>query len=63
MSKTMKEFGKDKSTFANLPQEPNHTQYPKQSSYNSDLDDTMEGIDEAASRGVGKIRKNLSKQH
>ena len=63
MSKSMKEFGKDKSSPFNLPQEIVRREYPKQTAFNSDLDDTMTGIDEAANRGVGKVRKHLSHQH
>lgn len=63
MSKDTKGFGKDRSSPFNLPQEAVRKEYAKQTAYNSDLDDTLTGIDEAASRGVGKVRKNLSHQH
>lgn len=58
----MKEFGKDKTSFANLPQDVHMQQYPKQSTYNSELDDTITGIDETIDHGVGKIKKHISNQ-
>jgi len=61
-SSSMKEWGKDKSSFSNLPQDTHHVEYPKQGQYNSELDDTMTGIDEVKSHGEGKIRKYLSNQ-
>ena len=62
MSKSMKEFGKDKSSFANLPQEVHISQYPKSSGMSGELDDTITGIDEVSSQGKGKAKKYLSNQ-
>lgn len=55
-------FGHDKSSFANLPQGVHMEAYPKPSHINTEMDDTITGIDKTASGSVGKIRKNLSHQ-
>ncbi len=60
--KTMKDFGHDKTSFANMPQEVHMSQYPKQANYGEELDDTMTGIDEVVDHGKGKIKKHLSNQ-
>jgi hypothetical protein len=61
-SGSMKEWGKDKTSFANLPQEVTMKQYPRQDAINSDLDDTLEGIDEVVEHGKGKVKKHPSSQ-
>jgi hypothetical protein len=62
MSKSMKEFGKDKSSPMNLPQEAHRSEFPKRSSVNSEYDDSITGIDEVISRGIGKVKKHPSHQ-
>lgn len=47
---------------AGLPQEVKFSDYPKVTHQSSDLDDTMKGIDEVNSRGVGKAKKHISHQ-
>ena len=59
---SMKSFGMDKSSFANMPQEVHVKQYPKQSSYSHELDDTITGIDQVVAHGKGKASKHLSNQ-
>jgi hypothetical protein len=61
-SSTMKEWGKDKTSFSNLPQEITHVEYPKESQYSDELDDTMTGIDAVQEHGKGKVRKHMSNQ-
>lgn len=58
----MKEWGKDKTSFSNLPQEVHHVEYPKQSQYGSELDDSISGIDEVEMHGKGKVKKFVSNQ-
>ena len=60
--KSMKDWGHDKSSFANMPQDVTMREFPKQSHYNSELDDTITGIDEVVDHGVGKVRKHISNQ-
>ena len=55
-------FGNDKTSFANMPQEVHMTAYPKGSHINTEMDDTIRGIDATASGSVAKVRKNLSHQ-
>jgi hypothetical protein len=62
MSKSMKEFGKSKTGFANMPQEVHISEYPKQDAVSSEVDDTMSGIDEVVQHGKGKIKKHPSYQ-
>lgn len=61
-SSSMKDWGKDKTSFSNLPQEVHHVEYPKDSQYSTDLDDTMTGIDEVKMHGQGKVKKFVSNQ-
>jgi hypothetical protein len=61
-SSSEKDFGKNKTSFANMPQEVVMREYPKQNAVNSDLDDTISGIDEVVEHGKGKIRKYPSYQ-
>ena len=63
MAKSFKDFGKDKSSFANLPQEVTHKAYPKNENVSSDLDDTMVEIDKTINKSVGKEKKYVSNQH
>jgi hypothetical protein len=60
--KSMENFGHDKTSFANMPQDVHMSEYPKQDHYNSELDDTMTGIDEVVEHGKGKIKKHISNQ-
>jgi len=62
MSKSMKEFGKDKSSFANMPQDVHMNQYPKQSGLSQEQDDTITGIDETIAHSKGKAKKHASNQ-
>lgn len=57
-----KSFGKDKTSFANMPQEVVMKQYPKQKTYGEELDDTITGIDEVVAHGKGKAAKFISNQ-
>lgn len=59
---SMKSWGKDKSSFANMPQEVTMKQYPKQDAIDSEVDDTISGIDEVVEHGKGKIKKHPSYQ-
>lgn len=59
----MKDFGHDKKSFANLPQDVTMKEFSKISHENSELDDTIEGIDETIDKSVGKSKKHLSNQH
>jgi len=59
---SLKSFGHDKSSVANLPQDVHQQAYPKQSQYGSELDDTMTGVDEVQEHGKGKISKYVSNQ-
>ena len=59
---SMKSWGKDKSSFANMPQEVSIKQYPKQDAISSEVDDTIEGIDEVVEHGKGKVKKHPSYQ-
>ena len=63
MGKTMKEWGKDKTSFANLPQDVTMNQYEKTSHENADLDDTMTEIDRTIDKSVSKEKKYISNQH
>ena len=56
------QWGKDKSSPMNLPQEAHRSEYPKRASVSSEYDDTMTGIDEVVSRSMGKVRKHPSHQ-
>lgn len=52
-----------KSGRAGLPQEVIQKDYPKCDYVNGDqLDDTITNVDEVKNRGVGKAKKNISKQ-
>jgi len=62
MAKSMKEFGKDSKSFANMPQEVHMQEYPKQKTYGEELDDTITGIDETVSHGKGQAKKYISNQ-
>lgn len=59
---TMKDWGHDKTSFSNLPQEVHHVEYPYQESVDSDIDDTMEGIDEVVDHSKGRVKKHPSYQ-
>ncbi len=59
---SMKEFGKDKKSFANMPQEVKMEEYPKQSSIPCELDDTIEGIDEVVEHSQGRAKSHQSYQ-
>ena len=63
MAKTMKDFGHDKTSFANLPQDVKMSEYEKTSHENANLDDTMELIDKTIDKSVGKSKKYVSNQH
>lgn len=60
--KSMKSFGHDKTSFANMPQDVHMSQYPKQSNFAEELDDTITGIDETCNHGKGKSKKYMSNQ-
>lgn len=62
MSKSQKSFGHDKTSFANLPQEVHMSQYPQLPSADKEMDDTMDGIDQAIEHGVSKASKYSSNQ-
>jgi hypothetical protein len=55
-------FGHDKTSFANMPQDVHMTAYPKSPHINTEMDDTIKGIDDTASGSIAKVRKNLSHQ-
>lgn len=59
---SMKSWGKDKTSFANMPQDVTMKLYPKQSAVDGEMDDTIEGIDETVEHGKGKVRKYPSHQ-
>jgi hypothetical protein len=63
MGKTMKDFGHDKTSYDNLPQEVKMQEYEKNSHENADLDDTMDKIDSTIDKSVGKAKKYISNQH
>jgi len=56
-------FGLDKTSFANMPQEVTMRQFPKQSTFEEELDDTITGVDETCNHGKGQTKKFLSNQH
>jgi hypothetical protein len=58
-----KNFGHDKSSFANLPQDVKMSLYPKTSHENARLDDTIEQIDSTNDKSVSKSKKYISNQH
>ena len=58
-----KNFGHDKTSFANLPQDVKMSLYPKTSHENADLDDTIDLIDKTSDKSVGKAKKYISNQH
>jgi hypothetical protein len=60
--KSLKEFGKEKSSHANLPTEPHISEFPKSPHINSDMDDTITGIDETITRSIGKAKSHPSHQ-
>jgi hypothetical protein len=62
MAKSMKDFGKDRSSRANLPQEVHMVDYPKQSGLGGEIDDTITGIDECVKQGIGQAKKYISNQ-
>lgn len=62
MAKSTKEFGHDKTSFANMPQDVHMSEYPKQGNYAEELDDTMTGIDEVIDHGKGKAKRFMSNQ-
>jgi hypothetical protein len=62
MGKSTKDFGHDKSSHANMPQEVHMVDYPKQSGMGGELDDTITGIDETVAHGKGKAKKYMSHQ-
>jgi hypothetical protein len=57
----MKDFGKSKE-HANMPQEVKIKDWPKPSHVGGELNDTITGIDEVNTRGVGKAKKHQSNQ-
>jgi hypothetical protein len=59
MEKYSKEHSKGR---AGLPQEVKFSDYPKVPHQSGDLDDTIKGIDEVNTRGVGKAKKHMSHQ-
>ena len=55
--------GVGKSEHANMPKGEQQSTYPKASHYlTSDLDDTMDGIDEVCSKTVSRAAKHKSNQ-
>ncbi len=62
MAKSMTEFGKDKTSYSNLPQEAHMEMYPKGSGVTSDLNDNMTGIDEIVSSSISKVQKHKTKR-
>lgn len=62
MSKSMKDFGHDKTSHSNMPQEVHMSDYPRQETYGEELDDTITGIDETVAHGKGKAKKYISNQ-
>lgn len=55
-------FGKT-SGFANMPQEVIMKEWPKAKNYrDTELDDTIEGIDEVVGHSEGKLKKHISNQ-
>jgi hypothetical protein len=57
-----KDFGHDKTSFANLPQNVTFGSYPKQAGVDGEADDTITGIDEAVSHGQKQATKYASHQ-
>lgn len=55
-------FGHDKKDFANMPQGVEMKEFPKESTFAEELDDTITGIDESVDHGKGKAKKYLSNQ-
>lgn len=62
MAKSMNEFGKTKSEFANMPREVHQEEYPKQEGLGYDIDDTITGIDETVKKTKSKIKSHVSNQ-
>lgn len=58
----MKSFGNSKNEWANMPQEVVHKNIGYGKAINSEIDDTITGIDEVVEHGQGKIRKTPSYQ-
>jgi len=55
-------FSEDKSAFANMPQGVRMTAYPKQTHINTEMDDSIKGIDETIEHGISDVRKHISNQ-
>ena len=58
----MTDFGKQKTGHANLPQEVYIKEISKNDFLNSDIDDTVSGVDKCIKQGVSQIKKNISHQ-
>jgi hypothetical protein len=59
----MKDFGKQKNNFSNLPQEAVMKKYPEKSNVSdSDIDDSMSGIDKSINSSVSKVKSHKSYQ-
>lgn len=59
----MKDFGKQKNNFSNMPQEVVMKKYPEKSSVSdSDIDDGMSGIDKCINSSVSKVKSHKSYQ-
>ena len=59
---SLKNWGHDKTSPSNLPQEVHHVEYPKERQYGDELDDTITGIDAVEGHGKGQISKYMSNQ-
>lgn len=59
---SLKNFGHDKTSVANMPQEVHQQEFPKCDYIHSDLDDSIEGIDQVVEHSKGKAKKTLSYQ-
>ena len=59
----MKNFGKVKNDFANMPQDVVHSKISKTGCVGeSDYDDTAEGIDRVVDKSISKIKSHRSYQ-
>ena len=52
-----KNFGNDKISFANLPQEVTIRKWPESNTFDEDYDDTITGIEATIDHGKGKPAK------
>lgn len=60
-----KDFGNNKTSFANLPQQPTIRKWPESNTFDEAYDDTITGIEATIDHGKGKPEKfrHLEKSH